>query len=125
MNIFLTYVLPHLYSIPYYVIWLGGILYAIVYRKKHPRASLFAGAALGIMLLNSLVSAVISSYFQYQSFNGQASVTQYAQRLQMMSFISIPFGMLSWLLLLVAVFGWKNLSEPEALNSNQPQDILL
>lgn len=121
MNFFWRYVLPELSSIPYYVIWLGGIVYAIVYRKRHPRASLFAGSALGIMVLNSLISTVFSSYFQYQSLNGLASMTQYVGKLQMLSIFTIPFSMIAWLLLLIAVFGWKKLTEPEAVESSKPQ----
>lgn len=126
MEFFMMYVAPRLSGIPYYVIWLGGIMYAIVYRKRHPRASLFAGIALAIMLLNNIFSAVYSAYIQYQSFNnGFASAVEYGQRLTMLSFITIPFSMLAWVLLLIATFGWKKLTEAEAVESDKPQEFLL
>jgi hypothetical protein len=71
MNNSMMYVLPHLYSLPHYVIWLGGIVYG--------------------------------------------------QRLNFLFLFSIAFSMFAWLLWLVAVFGWKKLTEPEVIESNKPQ----
>jgi len=125
MTFFNTYIFPHLNSLPYYVIWLGGIVYAVVYRKKHPRTSLFAGSALAIMLLNSVISMVISSYFLSLSITGLASPGEHARRMSTLSCLSTPFSMLAWFLLLIAVFGWKRLTETESVESSQPKDILL
>lgn len=120
MSSFLPYLISHLYSIPYYVIWLGGIVYAVVYRHKHPRTSLLAGIALGLLFMQSLTSAILSSYLQYQAINGHTSAAEMGQRWSVLSLCSIPIGMVSWVLLLVAMFGWKNLTESESPNKDIP-----
>ena len=115
---FLTFLIPHAYSIPFYVIWLGGIIYAITNRQKHPRTALFAGIGLGLLFLESLVSGVLSAYLQYQSFSSKASPIQLGMNLTTLSLCSIPFSMAGWVLLLASVFGWKNPSGQEAIDSH-------
>ena len=119
MSSFFQFLFPHLYSVPYYVIWLGGIVYAIVYRQRHPRASLFAGMALGLMLAVNLTSTILNSYFQYQMINDHASVTEFGQQMRMLSLCSIPIGMAAWLMLLFATFGRENRTE----SGSNSQDI--
>jgi hypothetical protein len=122
---FLPFLIPHLYGIPFYLIWLAGIVYAVVNREKHPRTSLLAGIALGILLLENLVSAILSAYIQYQSMNGDVSVSQLGIRYTTLSICSLPFSIAGWVLLLVAIFGWKNVSEHQPVNQHADRDILL
>ncbi len=106
------------HSIVYYIIWLGGIVYAAVNRRKHPRTSLFAGIALGILLLVNLLSTMMSFYFQHQHSAGDLSMTEFVRMQNLLSLCTFPFSILGWLLLLVAIFGWKNVSEHQAVNSH-------
>jgi hypothetical protein len=52
---FLALLSVHAYSIPFYIIWLVGIVYAVLNRQRHPRTSWFAAIALGIRLCHSTV----------------------------------------------------------------------
>jgi len=122
---FVPFISTFLYNVPYYVIWLGGVVYAFVNRKKHPRTSLFAGLALGTLFLNGLLSFTASSYFQYQMMYNGASTAEFGRQLQMLTFFSIPIAMIGWGLLLVAVFGWKGLTEPEVIRDDSQGNSLL
>ena len=122
---FLPFLIPHLYSIPFYIIWLGGIIYAVVNREKHPRTSLLAGIGLGILLLENLISAILSAYIQYQSLNGDVPVSQLGIRYTALSLCSLPFSIAGWILLLVAIFGLKNAAGQEIANQHPDPNILL
>lgn len=122
---FLTLLFPRIYSVPFYILWLGGIVYAIVNREKHPRTSLLAGIAFGILFLESLISAILSAYIQYQSFSSGASASQLGMRFTTLSLCSLPFSIAGWILLFMAIFGRKNLTEREAVNDSVDGDILL
>jgi hypothetical protein len=122
---FLSLLVPHLYSVPFYILWLGGIVYAVIHREKHPRTSLFTGIGLGILLLENLVSAILSAYIQYQSFHGDVPVSQLAIRYTTLSVCSLPFSIAGWILLLIAIFGPKNLAERGTTKELVDRDILL
>ena len=93
------------------------IVYALVNRQKHPRTSLFAGIALSIMFLTDLPSEILYAYMQYQVSAG-LSAARYAELLNSVSACTFPFRVLGWSLLLVAIFGWKNVSEHQAVNGH-------
>jgi hypothetical protein len=122
---FLSLLIPHAYSIPFYLIWLAGIVYAIVNREKHPRTSLLAGVGLGILLLESLVTAILSAYTQYQMISDEIAVSQFGIRYTILSLCSLPFSIAGWILLLMAIFGWKNAAGKETANQHADQNILL
>lgn len=122
---FLGLLIPHLYSVPFYLLWLGGIVYAAVNREKHPRTSLWAGLGLAILLLENLVSAILSAYIQYQTFHNDVPVSQLGIRYTVLSLCSLPFSIAGWILLLMAIFGPKNLAERGIEKDDVDQDILL
>lgn len=48
-----------LYTLPFLLLWIGGIVVAILQRSRHPRVALLSGAACGIMLLTELATSGI------------------------------------------------------------------
>jgi hypothetical protein len=114
---FLTLLFSHLYSIPYYLIWLVGIVYAVLNRGRHPRTSLLTGIALGVLLTEGLVSDIGSSYIRYQSLVSDLPTVLYGKKLAALSVCTYPFSILGWLLLLVAIFKRENVAEREIINS--------
>lgn len=112
---FLALLSVHAYSIPFYIIWLVGIVYAVVNRHRHPRTSLFATRALGILLVEGLISALGSTYIQYHAFASDMRPVEYGTRLAMLSVCTIPLSILGWILLLVAIFRRENVLEREAV----------
>ncbi len=122
---FLALLFPHSYNILFYILWLGGIVYAVINRQKHPRTSLFAGIAFGTLFLENLLSVLLTVYIQYQAFTGDGSTTQIGTRLAIVSLCSIPFSIAGWILLLMAIFGQRNIAERESANNHADPDILL
>lgn len=122
---FLTLLFPRIYSVPFYVIWLIAIVYAVVNREKHPRTSLLAGIAFGILFLENLASAILSAYFQYQAFNGGLPASRLGSNFTALSLCSLPFAILAWILLLMAIFERRNVAERESANNHADEDILL
>ena len=108
---FLTLLSAHAYSLPYYIIWLAGIVYAVVSRRRHPRTSLFAGIALGILLVESLISAIGSTFIQYRAFTNDIRPVEFGTQLAMLSLCTISLAVLGWILLLVAIFRRENVAE--------------
>lgn len=122
---FLSFLFPMIYSVPYYLLWLGGIVYAFVRRERHPRTSLVAGIALGIFLLETFISDLLSAQFQYQAMVGNVPGGELAARFSTLSFCRFPFTMLGWILLLVAVFLRKKPAEEDGENDHEEENILL
>jgi len=96
------------------IIWLGGIVYAVVHRRKHPTTSLLAGVALGILFVTGLLSSVLSAYIQHRYTIGELPVTQYVTMEDALSFVTFPLTVVGRLLLLAAVFWRKDAAGPEA-----------
>jgi hypothetical protein len=112
---FLALLSAHAYSLPYYIIWLAGIVYAVVNRRRHPRTSWFAALALGILLVEGLISALGSTYIQYHAFASDLRPVEYGIQLAMLSVCTLPLSILGWILLLVAMFRRENVLEREAI----------
>jgi hypothetical protein len=115
---FLALFASRFYSVPIYVIWLGGIVYAIANRRKHPRTSLFAGIGLGMLLLENLASNLAGAYMQYQSMTHASSAIEMGTQFMTLSICAIPVAMVGWVLVLMAIFGWKNLTEREIVDGH-------
>ncbi len=114
------------YNVPFYILWLGGIVYAALNRQKHPRTSLFAEIGLGILLLERIISPLLSAYIQARLLSGSGqSVTELGTTLSMISFCSLPFEIAGWILLFIAAFGPRNFAERQAASDYADQDILL
>ena len=48
-----------LYSLPFLLLWLGGMVMAFLQRKRHPTAALLSGIGCGVMLLTDLMSTAV------------------------------------------------------------------
>ena len=120
-----VFLLPHLYSVPFYLLWLVGIVYALINKERHPRTSLFAGIGFGILLLQDLFSAAIGAFIEYQSFSGGFSGSRMGPWLGIISFCSMPISLAGWILLLIAIFGRRNFASREAAKNDVEGNILL
>lgn len=116
---FLEILSAYAYNVPHYMILLGGIVYAIVNRQKHPRTSLFAGIALGILLVGSLLSTVGFIYIQYQSTVTDLPATEFGIWLSILSGCTLLLSILGWILLLMAMFRRENVIERETVDDHK------
>jgi len=80
---------------PLYIVWLVGVILAIVVWKKHPSVSLVALIAFVVLFLLELVSLIIAAR---NGLNGSRPGIAFVEAL-------IRAG--AWGLVLAAVFGWR------------------
>ncbi len=99
-------------SLPLLITWIVGIIIAIVRWKKAPRRSLLALLALVIIMGVHIVSVVFNnSFYLLASINGM----EYQLISTISVIVSIVFGLvdaISWVLVLLAIFGKPRESAP-------------
>lgn len=122
---FISNLLPHLYEAVYLVIWLGGIVYAIVNRQKHPWTSLLAVLALGMLVLTGLTWSIVTSYTQYQFSTGELPVNEYVNIQNVLTLCTTPFTILGRLLTLAAIFWRKDDVQNRVVDNHADPNILL
>jgi hypothetical protein len=117
MNVILT-LLPRLYDVVFLIIWLGGLVYAIINRQKHPWTSLLAGLALGILFLTGLIWSVMSIYTQHQISTGELPIDKYMNIQNLLDLGITPFMVLGRLLILAAIFWRKDDGQNQVITNH-------
>lgn len=103
-NLF-TNLLP---TLPILLVWLVGIILAIVNWGKYPRVSLVALIGLGLLLLLTFTGTAISALLPFLMQRPGTSAPGIAN---IWGIFNIVLGLLragAWVLILVAIFGWRN-----------------
>jgi hypothetical protein len=99
-------------DIPIVLVWLIGIILAIVFWNQHPRVSLLSLIALiGLMIL-TLVGTFLNVWLPMNLDKSGWTVTQMGIRLGIFGFISSLLSAGFWGLLLAAIFGWRKNNLP-------------
>jgi hypothetical protein len=91
-------------QLPLCLVWLVGIILALVGLRKHPMPSLLALIAFGLLLVQALVGTVA-----YVAIFSQREVTseQLQVRLSVLAVARTVISTVAWGLLLGALFGWR------------------
>jgi hypothetical protein len=100
--------------IPVFLTWLAGIVLAIIFWKKHPRVSLLITIGLGLMLVNSVVGTLVSVWMPFALQERGMSIMQIGSLLSVWGVASSLINAAIWVLLLVAIFGWRKSQEMPA-----------
>ncbi len=112
--LFLQSFLPNLaYQLPVLITLLVGFIIAITRWKKNPRVSLLAVIAFVIFSVITILSVFSNSVLPYILYDN--SNMDYATIGIIFSVISVLFNLLaavSWILLLIALFGKKKTKAP-------------
>jgi hypothetical protein len=101
-----SFFLPQL---PFYLVWLIGMLLALLRWHRHPTASLLALLAFILFLTSSMVGTLLSVWVTSQMGNPDIN------RAWMYSLITLGrtvAGTVAWILLLLALFGWRTSLQP-------------
>jgi hypothetical protein len=96
----LHYLLP---TVPFVLVYLVGAVLCIVRWRRHPMASRFGLAAFTTFLLSALGST--TAYFWMLVATPQDTVYREYAMLIMMA--RTGAGVFGWVLLLIALFGWR------------------
>jgi hypothetical protein len=107
MNTSLPYLAVYLVQIPLYLVWLVGIILSIVFWKKHPTVSLLTLIALAGLLILSIVGVYTSTWLPMTLHAQGLSTARIGIELGIISIASSILSTAFWILLVVALFGWR------------------
>jgi hypothetical protein len=101
----LAQLLPQL---PFYLAWLAGMVVALVTWQRHPMVSLLTLIALALFALLALGGTLGFVWVVNQS----GGAAERAWLLSAIGLVRAVVGTAAWVLLLVAVFGWRQPPAP-------------
>jgi hypothetical protein len=95
--------------LPLYLLWMVGIILALVRWQRHPKVSILAGLAFLILIVNGMASTMTMAWLPGYL---QSAQNYSAEQLgQVLSVVRVFFNLVSavaWSLILVAIFGERN-----------------
>jgi len=102
-----SYFLPQL---PFYLVWLVGMLLALVRWRRHPTVSLLALLAFILFLTASMVGTFLSVWALV--LQRDSTDVNRAWTLSLITLGRTVAGTVAWILLLLALFGWRTSLQP-------------
>lgn len=104
LSVLTSFLLP---SLPAIIVWLVGIAVALATWRRHPRVSQTALVACALLLVNAAAGPVAQFWlFQGMSRLGWTS-QEYGRMMGLVTLVRVAFSTVGYVLLLVAVFGWR------------------
>lgn len=99
-GLFLT---NYVYQIPVFLVWLTGVVVAVMRWRRHPRPSLMLVIALSIFFLRAIILPIITFYVVHSGMS--AARAGFVNGL--ISLGSMLVAAVAWGLLLAAALGWR------------------
>jgi hypothetical protein len=106
--------LPYVFTqfltwLPLYLLWLLGIILALVRWQRHPTVSILAGLAFVVLIVNGMASTTTIAWLPGYLQTGQNySAEQVAHVLTVVRVFFNLISTLAWALILVAIFAERN-----------------
>jgi hypothetical protein len=100
----------YLAQVPVYLVWLVGIVLAIVHWRRYPQPSLLTLIALVILFLRGLISTFLNTWLPLALHSQGWSVQGTSTFLLAHHIVSTLVAAVAYGLLLAAVFGWRRVS---------------
>jgi hypothetical protein len=106
-------------QLPFYLVWLVGLILAIVNWSRYPKPALITTLALGMMFLSSVVYAYLwSESIRHDWADG---VPDYSW-IQVISWTRSIIHVLCYSLLFWAIFGWRQTFSPRRFDRRDEPD---
>lgn len=121
----LSAILPFLlFTLPYLLIYLIGIVLAIVWMKKHPQVSMLAIIAFILFGISSITGAVTNFLPLLLRDTYGYSYSTIGNIQLVINIIHLIIGVCGWILILLAIFGWRKKShnEPAPIIDHTPME---
>ncbi len=107
------------YSIPYIIVWLVGLILAVVWWQKHPRLSLLALIIFLLLIVSQIITTIVEVVLPEYMYQAHIDITQFPIILNV---INLVFSLPAWALIVWAIFGWRKQTIPgSAYPMRQPQ----
>jgi hypothetical protein len=107
-------------QVPLYLVWLVGMLLALTRWRRHPTPSLLALIAFALFLMSAISGTLL--------FHWALTVDRpHLERELLFSAISLGrliISAVAWVLVLLALFGWRTLPPPRMPRSESLEDVL-
>ena len=97
----------YLTQLPVYLVWVVGIVLAIINWRRHPGAAQLTLAALFLFFITSIEGTAISSWLPLTLHARAMAARQMGIVSGIVSVIRAIFNALAFAILLVAIFGWR------------------
>jgi hypothetical protein len=94
-------------QVPYYVVWLVGIILCAARWQRHPTVSLLALLGFGLLLVQSLVGTFLFYWVVRQQSDAGWTSQQLSSYLTALNLARTAVSSVAWVLILVALFGWR------------------
>ena len=89
---------------PLYLVWLAGLVYSLLQLGKHPKAAVLALVGIVIVMLNGLLSSVVSLWLPQSLMESGSSVEGMTTVLTAVGIGRSLLGALGWALVIVAIY---------------------
>lgn len=94
---------------PLYLVWLAGIVLAVVRRPRHPRVSLCITIALVVLLLVSISATIFAATVPLIVLRNGWTASQLGAIFAFVNGSARLIDAAAWVLVLVAAFGWRGM----------------
>jgi hypothetical protein len=105
----------YLPQIPLLAVWLVGLVFALVRRRRHSRVSLLAAVGLVIFIGRAALVPVAS----YVALRRASDAAELGLSQGIIGIVSALVATAGWMLILIAVFGWRRKEDGSALTAGR------
>jgi len=109
-----------IWQLPFYIVWITGMILAAVYWRKHRWVSLTTLIGLAIFFVFSVLGISLSTYVQSLSYTGEMPMAQMGIIYTVSGIIVTAADTAAWILVLVAIFGWRKAGQAEKASMQPP-----
>ena len=95
-------------NVPLYLVWLAGIVVAIVRRRQHPRVSQLVITGLAMLLLVSIFASMFNVLIPRLVMRNGWNANQTGVMIALVSGAARLVETAAWVLILIAVFGGRS-----------------
>jgi hypothetical protein len=101
-------------QLPLLLVWLTGMVLAIIYWKRHPRVSLLALIGMAGLFIATVIGSLISLWLPeiYDQTGFPGGMEQFALLMNIKTIAGSLLSAVLWVLVIAAIFGWRK--KPEA-----------
>jgi hypothetical protein len=104
---FTSTLMAYLFQSPVLLVWLAGMVIAVVTWRRHPRVSLLTVVALVILLVETLIDTFLSMWLAFILSESQMGAAQIGWVTAVVRVVAAVVAAIAWGITLAAIFGGR------------------